>query len=241
MAEVRIGTSGWHYDHWAGPFYPADSKPADRLDHYVRTFDSVEINNSFYQLPKRETLEGWRNAVPEGFLFAAKASRYTTHMKKLKDPQRATEKYFAVIDALGDKLGPILFQLPPNWACNPGRLRDFLAGMPEGYRYAFEFRDPSWFTGEVLDALAAADAAFCLYDIEGRQSPVEVTAGFVYIRLHGPGPAAYEGSYDDAALSGWADKIRGWRDEGRDVYCYFDNDQNAYAALNAARLKDLVS
>jgi uncharacterized protein YecE (DUF72 family) len=240
MADARIGTSGWHYDHWNGPFYPEDCKPADRLAHYVRTFDSVEINNSFYQLPKRDTLEGWREAVPDGFVFAAKGSRYTTHMKKLKDPQRATEKFFAAIDALEPKLGPILFQLPPSWACNADRLRDFLAGMPRGYRFAFEFRDPTWFADEVYDALRKAGAAFCLYDIEGRRSPEDVTADFVYVRLHGPGPGAYEGRYDDDALGGWAEKIRSWRDDGRDVYCYFDNDQNGYAALNAARLKDMV-
>jgi uncharacterized protein YecE (DUF72 family) len=240
MAEARIGTSGWHYDHWSGPFYPEGCKSSERLDYYVRHFDSVEINNSFYQLPKRETLEDWRDSVPEHFIFAAKGSRYTTHMKKLKDPQAATEKFFAAIDALAPKLGPILFQLPPSWSCNPGRLRDFLEGVPHDHRYAFEFRDPSWFAEEIYDALRDSGAAFCLYDIEGRRSPEPVTAPFVYIRLHGPAETAYQGSYDDDALGAWAEKIRNWLGEGHDVYCYFDNDQNGYAALNAATLKEMI-
>lgn len=240
MAKVHVGTSGWHYDHWRGPFYPDDMKPAAFLDYYAQRFGAAEINNTFYQLPKRETLAQWGDTTPAGFLFACKASRYITHMKKLKDPRQSIRRFFGVVDALGDKLGPVLFQLPPRWHVNVERLEGLLAALPSGLRYGFEFRDETWFTREVYDALARHNAAFCLYDLAGRRSPVEVTADFVYVRLHGP-DGAYRGSYDGRTLSGWARRFARWRDDGRDVYCFFDNDENGYAALNAQRLQEMVA
>jgi uncharacterized protein YecE (DUF72 family) len=239
MAGIHIGTSGWHYDHWVGPFYPQNMKPVDFLPYYARHFGATEINNTFYQLPKRNTLTQWRDATPKDFLFACKASRYITHMKKLKDPQESCRRFFGAVNALGEKLGPILFQLPPRWNANVERLESFLAALPECQRYAFEFRDASWFAADVYEVLARHNAAFCLYELGGRRSAVKVTADFVYVRLHGPdGP--YRGSYDGRTLHGWIRRFHGWRREGRDVYCFFDNDEKGYAARDALRMKEML-
>ena len=237
--RTHIGTSGWSYDHWEDAFYPAGLATGERLAFYARRFATVELNNSFYQLPAREDLEHWRDVVGDDFVFAVKASRYITHMKKLNEPRESLERFLGRVAALGRTLGPVLFQLPPRWHCNPDRLASFLRQLPGEHRYAFEFRDPSWHVGEIHAALREAGAAFCIYDLAGDLSPKEVTADFVYIRLHGPeGP--YEGSYDARALSGWAGAISAWRDRGLDVYCYFDNDEAGHAPANAARLADML-
>jgi uncharacterized protein YecE (DUF72 family) len=237
---IHIGTSGWHYDHWLGPFYPATLAKADFLSYYQQKFHTVEINNSFYQLPKEKTLTAWRESVPEGFIFAVKASRYITHMKKLKDPEQSVEVFLARIKVLGDKLGPILFQLPPNFHFNPERLRSFLAALPREYRYALELRDPTWLNDEACRILAEHQAAFCIYEIAGRLSPKEVTTNLVYIRLHGPG-GAYQGSYDTETLAGWAGAISTWAAQGKEVFCYFDNDEAGYAAQNALSLQEMLT
>ena len=238
LGMIRIGTSGWHYKHWQGPFYP-EKLPASRyLQYYQQQFDTVEINNSFYRLPNPSTLETWRDSTPPGFLFAVKASRFITHNKKLKDAQGSFELFFERVVVLRKKLGPILFQLPPRWGPDPERLDQFLAGLPRRLRCAFELRNPEWFVPEVEAVLRKRRAAFCMYDIGGRQSPKTITADFVYVRLHGPG-GPYQGSYSDEALAEWARDFRRWQYEGLDVYCYFDNDQAGYAAADALRLKAL--
>lgn len=239
MARTYIGTSGWQYNDWQGPFYPEDAGKGDLLTHYAQTFGAVEVNNTFYNLPARSTLKRWYDTTPGYFVFACKASRYTTHMKKLKAPKASTEKFFRAVDALDDKLGPILFQLPSRWNVNTARLAAFLEAMPLGYRYTFEFRDPSWFCGEVYELLAQRNVAFCIYNMGKMDSPIEVTADFVYIRLHGP-VGKYQGSYDGRTLNGWARRIRNWNKGGKDVYCFFDNDQKAYAPGDAKRLQDVL-
>ena len=210
------------------------------LSFYLEHFDTVELNNSFYNLPQAATLEGWHDATPPGFVFAVKASRFITHMKKLKEPAATLEKFDERMLSLGGKLGPILFQLPPRWDCNLERLREFLDALPEGRLHAFEFRDERWFNDEVFDLLRRHNAALVMHDIAGHQAPRTVTDGFIYVRLHGPKDQPYVGSYDDAELRDWAAEILRWRDQGRDVYVYFDNDENAHAAKNALRLKELV-
>jgi len=239
VATVRIGTSGWHYADWAGPFYPEDMAPEDFLGLYARHFSTVEINNTFYRLPAPGTVHHWTSSTPADFRFACKASRYTTHMKKLKEPQAASAKFFAAIGHLGDKCGPVLFQLPGRWQVNAKRLAAFLKVLPAGYRYAFEFRDRSWLCPQVFDLLSRHGAALCAYDLEGFCSPLVDTAEFAYVRLHGPGEA-YAGSYDDDNLAVWADRIGQWAKAGRDVYCYFNNDRHAAAPKNAARLIEMV-
>lgn len=239
-ASDYIGTSGWQYDHWKGSFYPQEINEQKMLACYTKQLQAVEINNSFYRLPNVQTLEHWRDTVPPGFLFAVKASRYITHMKKLKDAEDAVNRFIERVEVLGERLAPILFQLPPNWRCNPERLADFLAALPQKHRYAFEFRDNSWFDDRIYRLLEEAGAAFCIYDLDGCQSPKQVTAEFVYVRLHGP-DAAYQGSYPTDKLCGWAGALSSWTRQGKDVFCFFDNDQQGYAAANALKLKDMLS
>jgi uncharacterized protein YecE (DUF72 family) len=239
MAKVHIGTSGWHYDHWRGPFYPDDLPAKERLDFYAAHFDTVEINNSFYRLPTPEAVKHWRASVPKGFLFAVKASRYTTHVKRLKDAPASFEKFFASIKPLGRKCGPILFQTPPKFKPDFERLEAFIQALPKRRRYAFEFRDTRWFDEKICAILAKRNCAFCIFEIGGLQSPLWRSADFVYLRLHGPG-AKYEGSYSDRALEVWAQEIRAWLAKNTDVYCYFDNDQAGYAVKDALRLRQLV-
>jgi len=240
VATIRIGTSGWHYDHWVGPFYPDGTKAAAFLALYAEQFAAAEINNTVYQLPSADTLAHWRDTVAGDFAFTAKASRYITHMKKLKDPATSTARFFERIAALEPKLGPLLFQLPPRWRLDLGRLEAFLAALPARHRYVFEFRDESWWTDAVYAALARHGAAFCPFELADRRAPSPVTTDFVYVRLHGPA-GAYQGSYDDAALAGWARQLRAWREAGLDAWVFFDNDEAGHAPANAARLYALVA
>ncbi len=239
-SAIHIGTSGWHYKHWKGPFYPEKLPNSRLLEHYSRFFDTVELNNTFYRLPLETGLETWRETTPDGFTFAAKGSRFITHMKKLKDPETAIAKYFERVDRLGEKLGPIVFQTPPWWEANLERLEIFLAALPGEHRYAFELRNPTWHTDEVCRLLRRHNAAFCTFEIAGFHSPIEVTADWTYVRLHGPG-GAYQGSYPESTLRAWSERIRSWERELRAVYVYFDNDQAAYAVENALELKRLVT
>ena len=240
-ARCYIGTSGWSYKHWRGPFYPGDmSKGSEQLRFYVERFDTVEVNGTFYRLIEAETFRRWREATPPNFVFACKGSRFLTHMKRLKDTGQGIARFFERVEALGDKLGPIVFQLPGRFKPDRDRLERFIEALPPAHRYAFEFRDPAWFKGEVLEVLAANNVALCLYEFAGQEAPLEVTADFVYIRLHGPeGP--YQGSYGDQALAAWAERIAGWAQQARDVYCYFDNDDRGFAPKNALRLKELLA
>lgn len=241
MAKIHIGTSGWNYEHWEGPFYPEDLSKEDWLDHYQGQFDTVEVNNTFYNLPNPETLKDWKNQVPEDFTFAAKANRYITHMKKLKEPKDSLENMLNVFNAFGDKLDPILFQLPPNWNFDEDRLRHFMDLLPNELLTTFEFRDESWINDTTFDILRENDSAFCIYDLAGYQSPMEVTADYVYVRLHGPSDQKYQGKYNGDQLAWWADRINEWRDQDLDVYLYFDNDEQGFAPQNALELKDMVN
>jgi uncharacterized protein YecE (DUF72 family) len=238
--RVLIGTSGWTYPHWQGTFFPADLPASRRLPFYAERFASVEINTTFYGTPTRATVRGWRDAVPESFWFAVKGSRFTTHNKKLLDPRKSTEKTFAALEPLQDRICAVLFQLPPHWRFNGERLAAFIRAMPKRYRYAFEFREPSWLCDEAYAILREHNAALCLYDLKGFHNTELTTADWVYIRLHGPTAAAYRGSYPDEALDRWAKRIGGWRKEKKDVLVYFDNDEKGYAAADALRLRKLM-
>ncbi len=235
--SLLIGTSGWTYPHWQGAFFPADLPADERLAFYAKRFPTVEINTTFYGTPTRATVRGWRKAVPASFRFAIKGSRFTTHNKKLLDPRKSTEKTFHAIEPLADRICAVLYQLPPHWRFNGERLAEFLEALPRGYRYAFEFREPSWLCEEAYAILRAHNAALCLYDLKGFQTPEVTTADWVYVRLHGPTTAAYRGSYPDEALARWAKIIRAWCKEGREVLVYFDNDEKGYAAADALRLQ----
>jgi len=239
MARVHIGTSGWHYNHWRGPFYPEKLPAAKMLQFYFAHFDTVELNNSFYKLPSVPTFDTWRQATPPGFCFAVKASRFLTHNKKLKEPENALQNFLPRAEALQEKLGPILFQLPPRWRVNVERLEAFLQALPRRHRYAFEFREPSWNTEVVYATLRRHNAAYCIFELDCFTSPLEVTADFAYVRLHGPG-GKYQGCYTGATLRQWAKWIEEQK-KLRAIYIYFDNDQAGYAARNALELKRLIS
>ncbi|SRR5579883_789580 len=234
---IHVGTSGWHYKHWIGPFYPEKTPAAGMLAFYARHFDTVELNNTFYKLPSKPAIETWRDATPARFRFAAKGSRFLTHMKKLTDTGRGVHRFFDCVDLLGRKLGPVVFQLPPNWGANVDRLEAFCGALPRGHRYAFEFREPSWNQEPVYRVLRKYRAAYCIFDLAGFQSPCEITADFTYIRLHGPGEK-YQGSYDDRALRTWAKRLRDWN--LRNAYVFFDNDQAGFAPRNAMRLREMI-
>lgn len=237
--KIYIGTSGWHYKHWKGTFYPETTKESEQFSVYLDYFSTVEINNSFYRLPSPETFATWRKTTPENFVFAVKGSRFITHMKKLNLDKEGVKKFFNSVRSLGKKTGAILFQLPPKWKVNEERLKSFLSVLPRRYRYAFEFREPSWYNDNIYAILRKFNCAFCIYELGGHLSPFEETADFVYVRLHGPG-AKYQGSYPDQTLKEWAKQCKAWQSKGKDVFVYFDNDQDGYAAFNALHLKKLL-
>ncbi len=240
QAPIHIGTSGWSYDHWHGVFYPAHTATTRMLAYYAQHLQCVEINSSFYHLPERKTLQQWYDSTPDDFRFAVKASRYITHMKKLRDPEETVPPLLERLAILGDKLGPVLFQLPPHWHFNGERLGAFLDSLGDKFRYAFEFRDQSWLNEQTYALLTQHGAAFCIYELDGFLSPRQVTTDFIYVRLHGPdGP--YQGSYDEQTLAGWAAACSTWSRNAQDVYCYFDNDQDGYAVQNALRLQALTA
>ncbi len=242
MADrIRVGTSGWHYAHWQGPFYPERIASDQMLEFYSQRLATVEINNSFYRLPPAKTFRFWRQATPKHFLFAVNASRYITHMKKLKDPEQSLKKFLSHATELGSKLGPILFQLPPHWRRDLTRLEDFLQALPKGLCCAFEFRDPSWFHPETYSLLGHHNAAFCVFDLAGQESPRRLTANFGYARFHGPSLQKYGGRYTQAQLRDWLRCCEAWLKEGaREVFVYFDNDQASYAPLNALELQEMA-
>jgi uncharacterized protein YecE (DUF72 family) len=237
---VRIGTSGWQYKHWRGSFYDPNLPVSGMLPAYYRQFDTVEINNSFYKLPSTAAFENWRASTPEDFIFAVKASRFITHMKKLKDPQNGLDNLLPRAEKLDRKLGPILFQFPPGWSVNTERLENFLRALPPKHRYTFEFRNQTWHSTCVYNLLRHYNAAFCIFDLAGFQSELEITADFTYVRLHGPG-GRYQGSYSSEALDHWANRIRDWKRKLTGIYVYFDNDQAGYAAANALELRKCLA
>ena len=235
--RLRIGTSGYHYDHWRGCFYPPRMPKSRWLSCYRERFDTVEINNTFYHLPPARTFDSWRAAVGDDFRFALKFSRYATHLKKLKDPAASIAAFLDRAERLGEKLGPILVQLPPNWKPDPTRLAAFLqAAAPSGHRWAVEMRNRDWLREDIFAILRDAGAALCIHDLIDRH-PLAVTAGWLYLRFHGTCPG---GKYTRGALADWAGRIRQWLSDGLDVWAYFNNDAGGHAPADAAELRRLV-
>lgn len=237
--NIHIGTSGWSYKHWRGTFYPEEIKVKDHFSYYVKHFNTVEINNTFYSLPLEETFINWKKNVPEDFIYVIKAYRNITHLKKLRDPLASLPPFFDRVRLLDKKLGPILFQLPPYLKLNMEVFKTFLKALPKGYRYVFEFRNPDWYKNEVYQLLKKYNCAFCIYELAGHLSPFEITADFIYLRLHGPGNK-YQGSYSDETLQKWAEQCYDWSN-AKEVFVYFDNDEKGYAAFNALRLQELIT
>ena len=239
MPQLRVGCSGWNYTSWKGPFYPADLPSSEWLDYYTRRFDTVEVNNTFYRLPEESTFTAWRGETPAGFLMAIKASRFLTHMKRLRDPDEPLDRLFSRVAALGPRLGPVLYQLPGNFPSDHKRLEAFLDALPvrltpRGPRlqHVIEFRHPSWYTRDTFEMLEDHGVALCLHDMVGSAISEERVGPLCYVRFHGAS-GRYRGSYDNATLSRWARRLAArWR-AGADTYIYFNNDTNAMAPRNA--------
>jgi uncharacterized protein YecE (DUF72 family) len=239
-ARVIIGTSGWHYRHWRGNFYPAELTSKQYLSWYIRHFNTVEVNNCFYRLPTESSVEAWREATPSEFCFAVKASRFITHIKRLREAQDALNMFLERMEVLRQKLGPVLFQLPPNWHVNLDRLSEFLALLPhKRHQFVCEFRDWTWYTPAVFDLLRKYNVALCVHDLHGQLTPIELTADFTYIRFHGA-TGKYQGSYTDRMLAEWAQTICKWVPKLRDIYIYFNNDQGGHAVRNALTLESTL-
>jgi uncharacterized protein YecE (DUF72 family) len=241
MRPVWIGCSGWNYQHWRERVYPKGCPPARWLEYYATLFETVEVNNTFYRLPRREAVARWVEQTPVGFRFAVKMSRYITHLKRLTDLEDGLGRFYERIEPLvrSPKLGPVLWQLPPNFKRNDERLAATLEALPPG-RHAFEFREPSWYADEVYAALRARGAALVIPD-----SPrypfrtLELTADWTFVRFH-HGSRGRNGNYSEHELEEWAQRIAGWRRQV-DVYAYFNNDWEGFAVANASRLGKLLA
>ena len=236
MIETRIGCSGWQYKHWRGDFYPQDVPGTRWFEYYAARFDTVEINNTFYRLPEASTFARWAQRAPSRFLFAVKASRFLTHMKKLKDPEEPLARLFDRMRPLGKHRGPVLYQLPPGWKLDRDRLEHFLQALPRNARHVLEFRDPSWYADGVSVLLERYGVARCLHDMKGSATGQERVGPFVYARFHGAN-GTYSGAYPSDRLERWAEWLREQRTGGFDIYGYFNNDVGGHAPRDAVTLR----
>jgi uncharacterized protein YecE (DUF72 family) len=239
-----VGCSGWNYKTWRTAFYPK-GLPVDRwLEFYASHFDTVEINNTFYRLPDRSTFAMWRRHVPKDFLFAVKASRFLTHMKRLREPEEPLARLFGRASALGSQMGPVLYQLPGTFTRNLERLDAFLEALPKTsggrrIRHVIEFRHPSWYVAETHHLLRRRGVALCLHDKKGSEIDEPIGGPFVYVRFHGTS-GQYHGSYNRRTLTRWAHRLAEQLQDGRHVFAYFNNDPNAAAVDNALTLRSAL-
>ena len=250
MSKVYIGTSGFSYSHWKGVFYPEGLPQPKWFEYYCQHFNSVELNVSFYRLPKKEVFAGWRKRAGKDFVFSIKGSRFITHVKKIGNCQEAVKTFFEAADSLrgrtSDEVRPpqgknvVLWQLPPGLKANLERLESFLKILPKTFRHAFEFRNKSWLAEEIYKLLKKYHTAIVFQDYPEWPISQEITADFVYLRFHGR-TSLYSSCYTEKELTGWAKKIKNWLDMGLDVYVYFNNDALGYAVENARRLQELAS
>lgn len=239
--QFWIGTSGWSYDHWTDVLYPPGLPVGERLACYVKHFHSVEINSPFYRWPGESAFERWQQRLPPDFQMSVKAPRGLTHGARLYAPERWLMRILPGLRALGERLGVLLVQLPPQMECDLPRLEYFLRRLPPGLRTAVELRHPSWNREETYALLETCGAAYCVMSGAGLPCVLRATAPFVYVRLHGPDPEyLYAGSYSDDSLRWWTERLREWQGSGRDVYAYFNNDGFGHAVRNAERLESLL-
>jgi uncharacterized protein YecE (DUF72 family) len=232
---IHVGCSGWQYADWKGRFYPAGLAQTHWLEHYSEHFETVEINSAFYRLPEAGVFERWAASTPTDFVFSVKASRYLTHVRRLRDPSAPVQRLVERAGALGSKLGPVLLQLPPNLRIDVDALRATLEAFPSESRVAVEPRHPSWHCDEFFDLLCEFDASFCLSDKGGKRSPLRRTADWGYVRFH-EGRASPPPCYGRAALSGWAARLADMWGADADVFVYFNNDHGGCAVRDAHRL-----
>ncbi len=239
LNNLYVGTSGWHYDHWRRRFYPEKLAKEEWLKFYVGHFTTVELNNSFYRLPSETAFATWYSSSPANFIFAIKVSRFITHLKRLSHTQEAVEKFITRAKILREKLGPLLYQLPPNMHRSDDVLESFLVNLPRGMKHVFEFRHHSWFEEKVLEILHGYNAGFCIFDMPSLTTPVVATADFAYIRFHGS-TGLYSSCYSDEELAGWAKKLADLATNLKAVYIYFNNDAEAFAVRNAISLRSYL-
>jgi uncharacterized protein YecE (DUF72 family) len=238
--RIYIGTSGWSYGSWRGPFFPREVMVRHHLAYYATQFITTELNGVFYRTPSLDAVRGWRDQTPHDFVFAWKASKFITHWKRLSDRSRNS---LALIEQrlkiLGPKAGPVLFQLPARFEADAARLTSFIRLLDKKRQYAFEFRHASWYDDEIYKILRRHDIALCISDHRDAPAPWLATARHIYIRGHGPG-GAYKGRYSNTVLAAWAREIAAWHRQRRIIYVYFDNDQKSAAPADAARLRGLL-
>jgi uncharacterized protein YecE (DUF72 family) len=239
MAKVFIGTSGWFYDDWWGRFYPKNLPKGKALEFYSKTFDTVELNASFYHLPKKITFENWRKNTPTGFTFSVKGNRFITQNLKLSRPNKPVERFFKEVKGLEKKLEGVLWQLPPNFGKDLERLEEFLKILPKNTKNAFEFRHKSWLSADIYKSLEKHKAGWVIQSSKKWPAAEVITSNFIYLRFHGIG-SLYSSDYSDKELKEWAEKINKWLKEGLDVYAYFNNDDNVNAVKNSLKLKELI-
>ncbi len=237
--QVRVGTSGWYYDHWSKRFYPEEVSKKGWFEYYAARFDTVELNNTYYHLPKEKSVERWHDLAPENFLYTVKANRFITHVKKLKDAFESLRNFLDAIEPLKELLGPILYQLPPSLHKDLPRLQDFIAILPPKILPVFEFRHNTWFDDDVFDLLDTSGAAFCIHDLGNCDVPRVITANVIYLRFHDP-PGQYRHNYPASILEEWASWVKENRGGAPRLFAYFNNDYNAYAVENAAKLRELL-
>jgi uncharacterized protein YecE (DUF72 family) len=235
--KIYIGTSGWIYKHWRKVFYPEGLPQTKWLEFYTQHFSTVEINNTFYQLPSEKTFTGWRERSSPDFAYAVKISRFITHLKKLRNVEEALGNFFSRAQLLGEKLGPLLYQLPPNMPRNDAVLGDFLQLLLPGLHHVFEFRHESWFDEEIFDLLHKHKAGFCIFDMPDLTTPVIATTDFAYIRFHGSS-GLYSSCYADTELEEWAERIGSLGKDLKAIYIYFNNDAEGFAISNAKTLRE---
>jgi len=238
--KYYIGTSGWHYEDWRGLFYPEELAKSQWLKFYADHFATVELNNSFYRLPSEKAFISWRESTPMNFVFAVKVSRFITHIKRLRNVEAPLENFLARANLLQQKLGPLLYQLPPNMKRNNEILETFLSLLPKQYRHVFEFRHESWIDDGVFDLLRRHNAGLCVFDMPGFTCPLVATADFAYVRFHGS-IGLYSSCYSDEELFDWAKEISNLGRNLETIYIYFNNDVEAYAVKNAQTLMHFLS
>ncbi|RLB74096.1 MAG: DUF72 domain-containing protein [Deltaproteobacteria bacterium] len=235
--QLKIGTSGWNYKHWKEIFYPAHISQKKWLEFYATRFDTVELNATFYRLPKVQTFQSWRKRTPEGFLWAVKANKFITHTRRLKDCQEPLKRFYSSAKGLEDKLGPILLQLPPSLKFDEALFTDFCSLLDSACDHALEIRHASWINERAFQIMSDHRIAFCISDTAGRYPfHEEITTGFTYIRLHGS-KKLYASKYTTEELETWAKKLLDWK---VDAYVYFDNDFDGHAVQNAEELKKIL-
>jgi len=240
LPKYYIGCSGWHYDHWRGLCYPEGLPKPKWLQFYAQQFATVELNNSFYRLPSEKAFTAWRESTPDNFIFAVKVSRFITHIKRLKNLDSAVENFLSRACLLKKKLGPLLYQLPPNMKRNDEVLENLLSSLPQKYHHVFEFRHESWIDDSVFHILQQYNAGLCVFDMPGFTCPLVATSDFAYIRFHGS-ESLYSSCYSDEELSQWAQRIAHLGRDLKAIYIYFNNDAEAFAVENAVTLKDFLT